>query len=152
MADAVNSPFYASVERLAARRGEVMKTWGPVTMDAVSVARFEEALGWPTYVALPPAILMQLGNETIDIHRDERPRETIDETLGNPVNGGATIRWLRSLCPGEAISGRVSLKDAYVRDGKSGPLAIVLIETTFLDTSDRPVAVSEKTTIYRGRI
>lgn len=149
----MSTVFQEPIDRLVARRDELLSAWGPVTLDAVTVARFSEALGWPVEAnkeTVPPAILLQLGNVEIDITRDARPHEDIDPGLVNAVNGGTAMRWFRPLKAGEGISGQVRLKDAYIREGKSGAMAIVLIETIFLDIASQPVASAQKTTIFRG--
>ncbi len=99
--------------------------------------------------AVSPAILLQLGNDPVDVHHDRRPHETLDPGLKNPVNGGTAIWWTRPLQPDEPVRGEVAIKSAYVREGKNGKLAFVVLETRFLDTSGAPVARAEKTVIYR---
>lgn len=149
------SAFQAAVDRLQARRGQPLRSWGPVTLDAVTLARFHEALGWPNPAAagsVPPAVLLQLGNIEIDVTRDARPHEDLDPGLTNALNGGTALHWYRALLPGEAISGRSAIKDAFLREGKSGTSAVVLQETVFLDGAGEPVARAEKTTIFRGAV
>ncbi len=146
-------PFYEPVERLKRRRGEVLDSWGPVTLDAVTVSRFHEALCWPEQMppgSPPPAVLMQLGNIEVDLTKDARPHKSLAPGLTNSVNGGTKMTWARPLVAGEAISGRVCLKDAYAREGKSGPLAMVVVETIFVDGAGKVAARTEKTTIFRG--
>lgn len=142
-----------AVERLASRRGEILRTWGPVNIDPIIVSRFREAVGWPMAAgstAIPPTILIHLPEDPIDVHRDVRPREVLDDKLVNPVNGGTHYEWLRPLQMGEAVSGQVKLFAATLREGKSGPLAVVVTETLFLDANETIIARMEKTMIYRG--
>ncbi len=141
------------VERLTARQGEILRAWGPLRLDPVTISRFEEAVGWPVQSmsddAVSPAILLQLGNDPVDVHEDRRPLETIDEGLKNPVNGGTTVLWFRPLRPGDSIAGAVRIHNAYVREGKAGPLAFVVLETRFVDDAGGLVARAEKTIIFR---
>jgi hypothetical protein len=143
----------SAVQRVASRVGEILRAWGPVQLDAATIARFDEAEGWPVAVdaggAVSPAILLQLGNERADVHHDRRPHETLDPGLKNPVNGGTAAWWTRPLRPDEAIRGEVAIKSAYVREGKNGKLAFVVLETRFLDMAGAPVGRAEKTVIYR---
>lgn len=142
-----------AVDRLASRRGEVLRTWGPVNIDPIVVTRFREAIGWPGAAdpaTIPPTLLIHLPEDPIDVHRDIRPREVLDDKLINPVNGGTRYEWLRPLKMGEPVSGRVTLFEATLREGKSGPLAIVVTETLFLDAHDNIIARMEKTMVYRG--
>jgi len=142
-----------AVERLVARRGEVLRVWGPVRLDPVTIARFEEAEGWPVRsvsdAGVSPAILLQLGNDPVDVHQDRRPYETIDEGLRNPVNGGTAVQWFRVVRPGDSVAGEVRIKDAYAREGKAGPLTFVVLETRVLDAAHSLVARAEKTMIFR---
>jgi N-terminal half of MaoC dehydratase len=145
------SDFEQAVERLKARRGERLASWGPVTLDPERIVHFREALAWPVgAAAVPPAILMQLGNVDIDVTRDVRPHEQLDPGLSKGVNGGSSMTWQRALRVGELISGEVRIKDATVRTGKSGQIAIVQIETTFVDANHQTVASAERSTVYRG--
>lgn len=142
----------AAVDRLKGRLGETLRSWGPERLEPVLVERFREAIGVPSgeEQPVPPTMLMHLGGGRVDVERDVRPREVIDDVLLNPVNGGTSYTWLRPLKAGDEISGTVLLKDAYLREGRSGPLAMVITQTRFSDGSGEDVAVAEKTMIYRG--
>ncbi|GAA4326915.1 hypothetical protein GCM10023144_10980 [Pigmentiphaga soli] len=142
-----------AVGRLAARCGELLSSWGPVAVDPIIVERFREAIGWPgdtTSTAVPPTILIHLKEVRVNVHQDERPREVIDDTLVNPVNGGTRYEWMRLIEVGETIKGQVRLHAATMREGRSGPLAIIVTETRYLDARDQVVARMEKTMVYRG--
>ena len=142
-----------AVERLQRKCGETSAEWGPLLVDASALSRFREAVGLPTadaFDVVPPTLLFHLSRTQVDVHRDARPQESLDEHLGNPVNGGSAYRWLRPVRVGESVSARVSLKSAELRAAKSGPLAIVVSETTVFDAAQQRVAVLAQTIIYRG--
>lgn len=154
MSSASSAAAATPVERLQVRHGEVLRRWGPLLLDPVTIARFEEAEGWPVQPlptgTVPPALLLHLGNETVDVHHDRRPHETLDEGLKNPVNGGSAVWWLRPVGLGEAVSGEVSIGAVSTRQGKSGPLALVVLDTRIIDATGALVARIEKTMIFRG--
>ena len=142
-----------AVERLQRKCGETSAEWGPLVVEASTVSRFREAVGLPTADALdvvPPTLLFNLSRTKVDVHRDARPQESLDEHLGNPVNGGSAYRWFRPVRVGETVSARVTLKSAELRAAKSGPLAIVVSETSVFDAARQCVAVLAQTIIYRG--
>ena len=141
-----------SVERLVARKGRTLKTLGPATVDETTVRRFREALGWQPDPSLgvPPAILMQVFRADTDVRSDSRPRETIDSALTDPVNGGTELLFSRPLRLGEVLTGEVVLTDVALREGKSGPLALVVTETICRDQDGSEVGRTRVTMIYRG--
>jgi N-terminal half of MaoC dehydratase len=152
---AQHSAMRDAVERLAARAGETIVQWGPVEIDAVTVARFREALGLPardddaTYV--PAIVLAHIPRRSVEVHRDARPSEQVDQALGNPVNGGTQFEFLRPLHIGDRIHGRTTVHSARLRAGKAGPLAVVVKETVYSDATGANVARQQHTMIYRGQ-
>jgi hypothetical protein len=150
MGQAKADDLQAPIERLLARRGEVLRAWGPTTLDDVTIARFEEAEGWPVRGGdLSPAILLQLGNARVDVHADQRPHESLDDALKNPVNGGTAVWWFRAVRRGETMRGETRLGEARMREGKSGPMALVVLETRFFNDAKELVGRTEKTMIFR---
>ena len=143
----------AAIARLAARVGETIASWGPVSCDAVTVARFLEAVGLPArndadqYV--PAIILAVIHRRPIDVHQDARPSEQVDKALGNPVNGGTRFEFLRPIRIGETVRGTVVLKEATLREGRSGPLAIVVKRTTYSNGAGEILGHQDHTMIYR---
>ncbi len=141
------------VERLQARRGEVLRQWGPLELDSITIARFNEAEGWPVQpqakATVQPALLLQVGNEVVDVHHDRRPHETLDEGLRNPVNGGTAVWWSRPVVAGETVSGTVSIGSVSTRQGKSGPLALVVLETRITASDGTLVERTDKTVVFR---
>lgn len=141
-----------SVERLRARIGSRLRDLGLTTVDPVSVRRFREALGLdpdPT-LGVPPMLVAHVLRADADVSVDRRPSESIDAVLADPVNGGTEVRFERPLRLGETIRGETLLADAYLREGRSGALAVVVSETRYSDGDGRAVATLRATMVYRG--
>lgn len=147
-----NSPLAQAVERLRLRKGHRLKDLGRAPVDRVSVRRFREALGLlpDPDLGVPPMLVHHLLRPDVDVSVDVRPHETIDSVLDNPVNGGTEITLDRLLRLDETISGELLLFDAYLRDGKSGPMAVVVTESRYSDAQGQRVASVRSTMIYRG--
>lgn len=144
--------FQDALTRLAARKGEELRRWSEQPLDRSAVGRFREAVGWPDQheESIPPTVVANLFRDGIDIHVDQRPRETIDDVLVNPVNGGTEFFLYRQPKIGEGITARSILFDAYGRQGKAGELGFVVTETTYSDSDQNPIASLRVTMIYRG--
>ncbi len=149
-----NNPLRQAIERLASRKGSQLKALGQAPVDRVSVSRYREALGLVAdpHLGIPPMLIAHLLRPHANVTVDVRPQETIDTVLNNPVNGGTEVAFLRPLRLDEIISGEVILADAYVRDGKNGPLAVVITEARYRDMQANDVARVRSTMIYRGTI
>jgi hypothetical protein len=141
-----------SVDRLRAKIGSRLRVLGTASVDQVSVRRFREALGLDPDPGLgvPPMMVAHLLRPDADLTVDRRPSESIDAVLTDPVNGGTEIRIHRQLSLGETIQGEMVLADAYLREGRSGPLAVVVTESRFTDADNREVATLSSTMVYRG--
>jgi acyl dehydratase len=70
---------------------------------------------------------------------------------GSPLNAGNQYRWVRPAHPGEALERRSRVVDAYVREGGSGRLTFIVIETEVRRVDGEVVAVSRNTTVHRRR-
>jgi N-terminal half of MaoC dehydratase len=145
-------PIQQSVDRLRARIGSRLRELGTATVDPVSVRRFREALGLNPDPALGAPVMMvaHVLRADADVSVDRRPSESIDAVLADPVNGGTEIRITRPLRVGETIRGEMVLADAYLREGRSGALAVVITESRYTDTNDLEVATLRATMVYRG--
>jgi hypothetical protein len=146
----------AGIAALADRIGEEIASWGPVTLDSVTVSRYWEALGFPGRArdcgVIPLTLLALYPRRPIDVHDYSRPVEQIDSALGNPVNGGTTFIFKRPMRMNEQVRGRTSLKEAYVREGRSGPLGIVIKRTEFWGEDGTEIGSVDRTTVYRGGV
>jgi len=141
-----------SVDRLRARIGSRLRGLGAASVDPVSVRRFREALGLDPDPALgvPPMMVAHLLRADADVAVDRRPSESIDAVLTDPVNGGTEIRIHRPLRLGETIQGELVLADAYLREGRSGTLAVVVTESRYTDAENLEIATLSSTMVYRG--
>ena len=141
-----------SVARLRTKIGSRLKDLGSGTVDPVSVRRYREALGLVPDPALgvPAMMVAHLLRADADVTRDQRPSESIDDSLVDPVNGGTEVEFVRPLVLGESIHGEVFLADVYMREGKSGELAVVVTASSYTDAQQREVANLRSTMIYRG--
>ncbi len=141
-----------SVDRLRAKIGTRLRELGTAQVDPVSVRRYREALGLdadPSH-GIPAMMVAHLLRPDSDVTTDTRPSESVDAVLTDPVNGGTEIHISRPLRMGETISGEVVLADAYLREGRSGPLAVVITESRYTDDLKMEVASLRLTMIYRG--
>lgn len=141
-----------SVERLRAKVGTRLRDLGSGTVDAVSVRRYREALGLDPDPALgvPAMMVAHLLRPDADVTQDRRPSESIDDVLADPVNGGTEAAFVRPLVLGESIRGEMLLADAYLREGRSGPLAVVVTAARYTDALESEVATLRSTMVYRG--
>jgi len=154
--EALRRRIGASIAALSVRLGEEISRWGPVEVDRTTVSLYWEALGFPGRERdcgiVPLTLLALLPRRAVDIHQDVRPSEQVDKALGNPVNGGTTFTIRRTPRLGEKVRGRTSLKEAFVRDGRSGPLGIVVKQTQFWSEDGEELGSVDRTTVYRGGI
>jgi len=154
--ESVRRQIESGIAALAARLGEEISRWGPVEIDPVTVSRYWEALGFPDRPRecgiVPLTLLALLPRRPVDINRDERPSEQVDRSLGNPVNAGTAFTIRRGMALGERVRGRTLLTEAYVREGRSGPLGIVVKRTQFFGEDGSEIGAVDRTTVYRGGI
>ena len=66
------------------------------------------------------------------------------------VGGSSEYTIHRLVRAGEVIEIKSTLKDVYTKQGRSGLLYIVVVETVFTDADDRPVATELATYIKRA--
>jgi len=141
-----------AVDRLRTKIGSRLRDLGSAAVDPVSVRRYREALGLDPDPAqgAPAMMVAHLLRPDADVTVDRRPTESIDAVLVDPVNGGTEIRMTRPLRLGETIHGEVLLADTYLREGRSGAMAVVVTESRFTDAGQHEVATLRSTMIYRG--
>lgn len=63
--------------------------------------------------------------------------------------GGVQVEFFRKLRPGDVLSLQNKVIDIREREGKSGPMVFILIETTYTNQRDEKVAVEVNTIIAR---
>jgi hypothetical protein len=65
------------------------------------------------------------------------------------LNGGNEIEFFRSLRVGERAVARPKYVDVTLKQGKSGHMLLVTIETRFTTESDEPLLINRQTLIWR---
>ena len=114
-------------------------------MEAGHVRRFCEAVGDPNprwREEAPPTFLVALGTETPEIP------EVLEYGKGW-LNGGDRFDYLEPVRPGNVITSRTVLKDAYEKQGSSGALLFLVFDTEYTNQDGRPVARIRGTRIRR---
>jgi hypothetical protein len=65
------------------------------------------------------------------------------------LNGGNEIEFFRSLCVGERAIAQPKYADVTLKEGKSGSMLLVTVETRFTTESGEPLLVNRQTLIWR---
>jgi hypothetical protein len=65
------------------------------------------------------------------------------------LNGGNDVEVRALARPGDRIVARSRYKDVFQKEGKSGPLVFVIVETTYSTDAGRVLLVSRQTQIWR---
>jgi hypothetical protein len=63
------------------------------------------------------------------------------------LNGGTQLTYLQDVCAGDVLKVTHGIKNIYERPGRSGPMAMIVIETTFENETGDLVARQEMTLI-----
>lgn len=113
-------------------------------VEAGHVRRFCEAIGdddprWKTEA--PPTFVVALGTETPDLP------EVLEYGTGW-LNGGDRFEYLEPVRIGDQIRTRTVLIDAYEKQGSSGSLLFLILDTEFVNQHGR-VAVRVRGTRIR---
>jgi acyl dehydratase len=104
-------------------------------------------------IVAPPLFCQSLTYE--DVPPDQLPADGSPLELSVPipaqraVGGGSDYTIHRLVRAGEVITVTSQLKDVYTRQGKSGLLYMVVVETVFEDERGEPVAAETATYIKR---
>lgn len=145
-----------SIEQLARRQGAVLGRFGPITLDPTMVGRFEAAVAWPRRrrrgnqpVPVSLALVAYLGREAPRLDIDERPRPPFGPRFGTSMNGGTAITTFSPIHVGDTISGERRLVAATTKEGSSGLLGIVVVETTIVGLDQTPLVTARFTTVHR---
>lgn len=133
------------VERLRARIG----TKGPevhATVEAGHVRRFAEAIGDPNprwTEEGPPTFLVALtpGSSTLLIEAEEYGKGWL--------NGGNRFEYLAPVRVGDRITAAGAVVDVYEKEGSSGNLLFIVIETEYSNQDGKQVARLKQTAIRR---
>ena len=67
----------------------------------------------------------------------------------NVLDGGIEYEFFLPVRAGDLLTARSSIKDIREREGKTGKMAFVIIETSYTNKKNEQVAVQRSTAIYR---
>jgi len=132
------------VDRLKAKTG--WKGGERVTLvETGQVRRFCDAIGddnprWREEV--PPTFVVALASETPDF------REALDYGKGW-LNGGDRFEYLEPIRVGDTITARSTLVDVYEKQGTSGGLLFLIVETEYVNQHGRTAVRLRGTRIRR---
>lgn len=89
---------------------------------------------------IPPTFLIALGNNAeLPIRLDVR----------RMLHGEQAFIYHRPVRYGEKLECTMSVADIYEKDGKSGPMQFLVLDTEMKDENGQLVAVSKNTIVYR---
>jgi hypothetical protein len=128
-------PFPAAPDRVQDFLESIEEENPPFSLDRPS-SRFTRPLLPPTYLA--------------QVRTSADPHLQLPH-YGSPLNAGNHYRWLAPVHPGEALERRSKVVEAYVREGGSGRLTFIVIETELRRAGGEVVAVARNTTVHRRR-
>jgi len=139
---------YLVTERDIRRFSQAIAATDPVHFDE-SHARKTRHLG----IVAPPLFCQSLAYEEVppdELGPDGSPKE-IDVPIParRTVGGSSDYRIFRLVRPGDVISATTFVRDVTVKQGRSGTLYLVSVETRFTDAADQPVATEIATYIKR---
>lgn len=105
--------------------------------------------GW--LVKLPRGLTFQRPTDISDPPEvTENMREALAKAgYGRVLDGGIEYEFFQPVRAGDVLSAKSVIKDITGREGKTGNMAFVITETTYLNQSGETVAKSSATAIYR---
>ena len=105
-------------------------------------------------IVAPPLFCQALTYEDVppeQLLADGSPREiSVPVPAVRTVGGGSEYTIHRLVRAGEVIEIKSTLKDVYTKQGRSGLLYIIVVETVFTDADEQPVATELATYIKRA--
>ena len=105
-------------------------------------------------IVAPPLFCQALTYEDVSPEQllaDGSPLEiSVPVPAMRAVGGGSEYTIHRLVRAGEVIEIKSTLKDVYTKQGRSGLLYIIVVETVFSDANDHPVATELATYIKRA--
>lgn len=129
------------VERGAIRRfAEAIMAPNPLYTDQeyAQKSRFGTLIAPPTFVIMPPRGGFKITGPTEGFPKVEIPG------IRRGVNAGNEVEFFRPVRLGDVISQKTRVVDIYEREGRSGPLAIVVYETIFKNQDNQLMAISRQ--------
>jgi acyl dehydratase len=105
--------------------------------------------GWP--VNLPRGMTFQ---RPTDISDPPEVAEGMRAALAKAgywrvVDGGIEYEFFKPVLAGDMLTAKSIVKEIREREGKTGKMAFVIIETAYHNQKDEPVAIARATAIYR---
>jgi acyl dehydratase len=105
--------------------------------------------GWP--IELPRGMTLQTPAEIVD---PPEVAENLRAALAKAgfwrvVDGGREYEFFRSVRAGDVLTAKSFIKDIREREGKTGKMAFMIIETAYHNQSNELAAMARATAIYR---
>ena len=97
--------------------------------------------GWPAKWIAPGPFFTSLRLEVSEV--------IAKAGYSRGLYGAVKYDFYRHVCAGNILSATPEIKDIYEREGKTGKLVFVVIETTYIDQKGRLVAKAQETLIRR---
>ena len=69
--------------------------------------------------------------------------------LARILHGGQQYEYLKPIKPGDIVTGKVKIADAFEKQGKSGTMDFIVMETTYTNQNGEKVLVDTSTMIQR---
>jgi len=95
----------------------------------------------------PPTILTCVRSpdwSMLDIVKD------LKADIGKLLHGEQEYEYYRLIRPGDKLTARVRIKDIYTKEGKSGPMDMVVTETDYTDEKGELVARARAVLVIRS--
>jgi len=105
--------------------------------------------GWP--VKLPMGATFVRPTDITDPPEATEGMRTALAKAGyaNVLDGGIEYEFFMPVRAGDTLTAKSSIKDIREREGKTGKMAFVIIETVYYNKKNEQVAVARATAIYR---
>ncbi len=104
-------------------------------------------------IVAPPLFCQMFTFEDVPADRLPEDGSPIEIDVPLParrtVGGASSYEIFRPVRAGDQITAKSTLKDVFTKDGKSGKLYFIVVETEFSNQEDRPVAKETATYIKR---
>jgi len=97
----------------------------------------DQALEDPEYDGAGQGLAARLGLPVLPIK------------LKRMLNGGNDVEVLALARPGDRIVARSRYRDVYQKEGKTGPLVFVIVETTYSTEAGQDLLLSRQTQVWR---
>jgi acyl dehydratase len=122
---------------------EAVGDHNPICSDREAARRsgFQDIVAPPTFTAVPimwSGALFQAFDD-------------LGIPLSRIMHAEQSYEYFREIGPGDVLHGTMEIKSITEREGKSGPMEFVLLETTFTNQYQQPVVREEMLIVERKR-